>query len=144
HVALPISSACRRSDRLSSFVHTPSHLHKALYQEALITPGTSPARASLRKQMRHSLNFRKKPRGRPQRKQRLRCLQLNLGVPAALALASISSLAILAVVAMFSPARSLYCARNGIPICFNNARPSASVLALVVIQIFIPLALSTF
>src|SRR5215467_58076 len=36
-----------------------------------------------------------------------------------------------------------YAARNGIPICFNSARPSASVRAVVVIQIFIPLVLST-
>src|SRR5438552_16078960 len=71
------------------------------YQDALITPGTSPASASLRKQIRHNLNLRRKPRGRPQRKQRLRCRHCSLGVFAALAKASFSSLAILAVVAMF-------------------------------------------
>src|ERR1039458_55396 len=38
---------------------------------------------------------------------------------------------------------SPYAARNGIPICFNSARPSASVRAVVVMQIFIPLVLST-
>src|SRR5579863_9514846 len=73
------------------------------YQLALITPGTSPARASFRKQMRHSRNLRRNPRGRPQRKQRLRCRQLSLGVLAAFATASRSSLAILAVVAIVSP-----------------------------------------
>src|ERR1700722_1829154 len=73
------------------------------YQLALITPGTSPARASFRKQIRHSLNLRRNPRGRPQRKQRLRCRQLSLGVLAAFATASRSSLAILAVVAIVSP-----------------------------------------
>src|ERR1017187_3131442 len=36
-----------------------------------------------------------------------------------------------------------YAARNGIPICFNSARPSASVRAVVVMQMFIPLVLST-
>src|ERR1700733_8548578 len=102
------ASTCRRSDRLSSFVHTPSHLHEAHYQEAphheaLITPGTSPASANWRKQMRHSLNFRRNPRGRPHRKHRLRCRQLSFGVWAALAIASFSSLAILAVVAIVSP-----------------------------------------
>src|SRR5215467_8254124 len=35
-----------------------------------------------------------------------------------------------------------YC-RNGIPICFNSDRPSASVPAVVVMQIFMPLVLST-
>ena len=49
------------------------------YQLALITPGTSPASARARKQMRHSLNFRKYPRGRPQIRQRLRMRILNFG-----------------------------------------------------------------
>src|SRR5579872_1637551 len=35
-----------------------------------------------------------------------------------------------------------YC-RNGMPRCFKSARPSASVLAVVVMQTFIPRALST-
>src|ERR1039457_1928103 len=38
---------------------------------------------------------------------------------------------------------SPYAARNGIPICFNSARPSASVRAVVVMEMFIPLVLST-
>ena len=36
-----------------------------------------------------------------------------------------------------------YAARNGMPICFNSARPSASVRAVVVMEMFIPLVLST-
>src|SRR5579883_42510 len=35
------------------------------------------------------------------------------------------------------------CVRNGMPRCLNNAIPSASVLAVVVMHIFIPFALST-
>src|SRR6185312_9398804 len=77
-----------------------SFASEAHHHEALITPGTSPASANWRKQMRHSLNFRKNPRGRPQRKHRLRCRQLSFGLCAAFAIASFSSLAILAVVAM--------------------------------------------
>src|SRR5579863_191805 len=78
---------------------------KSSYHDALITPGTSPASASFRKQIRHSLNFLRNPRGRPQRKQRLRCRQANLGLrlaalAAAVAAAILSSLAILAVVAI--------------------------------------------
>jgi len=51
-----------------------------IYQLDLITPGRSPRSASCRKQRRHSSNFRRKPRGRPQRLQRLCCLTLNFGV----------------------------------------------------------------
>src|SRR6202035_2033977 len=87
------------------------------YQLALITPGTSPASASFRKQILHNLNLRKNPRGRPQRKQRFRWRQANLGflpaaMDAAVAAAIFSSLAIFAVVAMVLPS---YCARKGIP-----------------------------
>src|SRR5579862_6685192 len=39
---------------------------------------------------------------------------------------------------------SLRHCRNGMPICFSSARPSASVRALVVMEIFIPLVFSTF
>src|SRR5260370_13473946 len=41
-----------------------------------------------------------------------------------------------------NPFPDSYCL-NGIPICFNSAKPSASVLAVVVIEMFIPLAFST-
>jgi hypothetical protein len=36
-----------------------------------MTPGTSPESDNCRKQIRQSWNFRRKPRGRPQRLQRL-------------------------------------------------------------------------
>src|SRR5690348_16471978 len=36
-----------------------------------------------------------------------------------------------------------YCCRNGIPMCRNSARPSASVLAVVVMLMFIPFTFST-
>jgi hypothetical protein len=52
----------------------------ALYQLALITPGMSPERASPRKQMRHSWNFLRYPRGRPQRRQRVYLRTANFGV----------------------------------------------------------------
>src|SRR5258706_13067945 len=130
------ASACRRSDPWSSFV-----LLQLFHQLALITPGTSPASASCRKQIRHSLNLRRYPRGRPQRKQRLRCRQRSFGGLPAFAIASFSSLAILAVVAIFySPLPN---PANGIPRGFSSANPSASVFAVVVMQIFIPLVFST-
>jgi hypothetical protein len=40
-------------------------------------------------------------------------------------------------------ARFLY-ARNGMPMCFSNARPSSSDFAVVTIVTFIPFILSTF
>jgi hypothetical protein len=52
----------------------------ALYQLALITPGMSPERASPRKQMRHSWNFLRYPRGRPHRRQRVYLRTANFGV----------------------------------------------------------------
>jgi hypothetical protein len=42
------------------------------YQLALMTPGSSPVSASLRKQIRHNSNFLRYPRGRPQIRQRFR------------------------------------------------------------------------
>jgi hypothetical protein len=41
------------------------------YQLDLMTPGTSPRSDNCRKQIRQSWNFRKNPRGRPHRLQRL-------------------------------------------------------------------------
>src|ERR1039457_4561979 len=111
------------------------------YQLAFITPGISPFRASWRKHRRQMPNFRRKARGRPHRQQRLRCRHRSLGVLAFRASSSFRSFAILAVVAMFS-LLLLYC-RNGIPICLSSARPSASVRAVVVMEIFIPLVFST-
>src|SRR3989442_4490680 len=50
------------------------------YQLALITPGTSPARAYFRKQMRHIWNFRRYPRGRPQLRHRVHLRTANFGL----------------------------------------------------------------
>ena|SRR5271168_5593198 len=101
------------------------------YQLAFVTPGISPFRARARKQRRQIPNLLKKPRGRPQRQQRLRWRHLNFGF--------FRSFAIFAVVAIYSP----YC-RKGIPMFLSSAIPSASLLAVVVIEIFIPMVLSTF
>ena len=111
------------------------------YQLALITPGISPFSASWRKHSRQMPNLRRKPRGRPQRQQRLRCRHCSFGVFAFRAFSSFISFAILAVVAILFVS-FLYC-RNGIPICFSSARPSASVRAVVVMEMFMPLVLST-
>jgi hypothetical protein len=46
-------------------------LQAALYQLDLITPGSRPSDAILRKQMRQMPNFLKNARGRPQMGQRL-------------------------------------------------------------------------
>src|SRR5215469_13716931 len=75
-------------------------LSAPLYQLALTTPGISPFRASFRKHRRHRPNFRRKPRGRPQRQQRFRCLHWSLGVLAFVAFSSFRSFAIFAVVAI--------------------------------------------
>src|SRR5271157_2567111 len=122
-----------------------------LYQLALITPGISPFNASWRKHRRQTPNLRRKARGRPQRQQRLRCRVGSLAIPGlfwALAnwdarriTSSFMSFAILAVVAMFF--RSLLYCRNGIPMWRSSATPSASVRAVVVMEMFIPLVLST-
>src|SRR5215469_13555244 len=101
------------------------------YQLALVTPGTSPASANLRKQILHRENLRRNPRGRPQFLQRFRRRTLNFGC--------FASLAIFAVVAMKSFS---YC-RNGMPMWRRSARPSASVFAVVVMEMFIPFTLST-
>ena len=86
--------------------------------------------------------LRKNARGRPQRQQRLRCRHCSLGVLALQAFSSLVSFAILAVVAIFY-SFSPYAVRNGIPICLSSARPSASVRAVVVIEMFMPLVFST-
>ncbi len=51
----------------------------ACYQLDLVTPGISPASASLRKSIRHNPNFRRKARGRPHSWQRLCCCTRNFG-----------------------------------------------------------------
>lgn len=56
------------------------------YQLDLMTPGISPFKAMLRKQMRQMPNLRKKARGRPHKGQRWYFCTLNLGVRFALAI----------------------------------------------------------
>jgi hypothetical protein len=56
------------------------------YQLDLMTPGISPLRAMVRKQMRQMPNFRKKARGRPHKGQRLYFRTANLGGRLALAI----------------------------------------------------------
>src|SRR6185312_2895369 len=90
----------------SAVIYLPSFstLHSLIaqngvcYQLALVTPGISPAKAYLRKQMRQSENLRRKPRGRPQFLQRFRSRTLNFGI--------FSSLAIFAVVAISGLSRA--------------------------------------
>src|SRR5262245_51490944 len=50
------------------------------YQLLLVTPATSPVRASSRKHKRHNANLRIYARGRPHWRQRLRCRTLNFRV----------------------------------------------------------------
>ncbi len=83
------------------------------------------------------------PRGRPQRKQRFRWRQRSFGLRAAAAFSNLSSRAIFAVVAITVNLCSLLYCRNGIPINRNSDMASASVDAVVVMQIFIPFVLST-
>src|SRR6516225_8830863 len=68
--------------------------HLPNYQLLFVTPVMSPSSASLRKHKRHSANLRMYARGRPHRRQRLRSRILYFG--------AFSSLAILAVVAIFA------------------------------------------
>src|SRR5262245_36205839 len=68
--------SCVENGALKSATHPTLFL---FYQLDLITPGNSPRSASCRKQRRQSSNFRRKPRGRPQRLQRLCCRTLNFG-----------------------------------------------------------------
>src|SRR5207302_6772232 len=49
------------------------------HQLDFVTPGMRPSAASVRKQMRHMPNLRRNARGRPQMRQRLWNLTLNLG-----------------------------------------------------------------
>jgi hypothetical protein len=84
------------------FIPSSSSLNSFAYHDDFTTPGISPASASFRKQMRHKRNLLMNPRGRPQRKQRLRWRQASLGFFAAFAAANFSSFAIFAVVAMDS------------------------------------------
>jgi|GEM_PF-1942981 len=82
--------------------------------------------------MRHIWNFRRKPRGRPQSGQRLRCRTGNLGLRVAAT-----------IFETFATTLPLAQERNGIPRYFRSARPSSSVRAVVTMVTFIPFTFST-
>src|SRR5437867_11483824 len=63
-----------------------AHVNSTPYHLDLVTPGISPVRERLRKQMRQSWNFLRYPLGRPQRWQRLCARTLNLGLRRAFAI----------------------------------------------------------
>ena len=65
------------------------------YQLALRTPGISPLRASSRKQIRQSPNFRRTARDRPQRWQRRTVRTLNLGLRLALSVQAVFAIVFL-------------------------------------------------
>src|SRR5712691_742070 len=99
------ASALRRRVSISAMGSLNIRYPLRSYQLDFVTPGISPFSASWRKHSRHSANLRRKPRGRPQRQQRFRCRQANLGFlfaarAFALMAACFRSLAIFAVVAM--------------------------------------------
>src|SRR4051812_15189634 len=64
-----------RKSEMGSFID----MVVVLYQLDFVTPGSLPSSARVRKQMRHIWNLRRKPRGRPQRLQRLYLRTLNFG-----------------------------------------------------------------
>ena len=88
------------------------------YQLALITPGMSPLRAFLRKQIRHISNFRRYPRGRPQLRQRVYFRTPNLGVRWDLAISDVFAT---------SPPYDAWAARNGMPMYCRRSLDSSSV-----------------
>ena len=78
------------------------------YQLDFTTPGISPLRASERKQRRHTPNFRRKARGRPQSWQRLCWRDLNFGF-----LASLTRFAVVAMCfALYLSSANLFEARG--------------------------------
>src|SRR5438093_8858046 len=79
------------------------------YQLALVTPGMYPPSESCRKQIRQSLNLRRKPRARPHTLQRFFARVMDFGFR--------SSLTVIAVLAM--SLRS-YRVRYGIPRYFSE------------------------
>ena len=70
----PAEAGTRPSERKEAIGHSQQP-----HQLAFLTPGISPLSASSRKQIRHSPNWRRKARARPQRLQRLTLRTLNLG-----------------------------------------------------------------
>src|SRR5664279_6274206 len=91
------------------------------YQEDFVTPGSSPAWAISRRQIRHSPNLRYTECGRPQRWQRVYPRTANFGLAAALLTSAFFA------IAQLLPVLSL----KGKPSALSSARPSSSVLAVV-------------
>ena len=71
-----------------------------------MTPGISPARANLRKQIRHISNFRRYARGLPQLRQRVYLRTANFGVRWDLAISDVFAT---------SPPYDAWAPRNGMP-----------------------------
>jgi hypothetical protein len=110
------------------------------YQLDFITPGISPLRAILRKQMRQMPNRRRKARGRPHKGQRWYFCTANLVGRFALAINDFLAIRVSAGPG-FSSRPRLYLLK-GMPKRFRRNLPSSSVRALVTMVMFIPLTLS--
>ncbi len=95
-----------------------------------MSPVTSPARARLRRQMRHILNFLRNARGRPQSGHRLYARTLNFGLRLACA-----------IFESFATLVSPYCLK-GIPKWRKSARPCSSFFAVVTRLMFSPFTFS--
>ncbi len=76
NVDAPMSCTARIPNPRQHICYRISHVR---YQLALRTPGISPRSADVLKQIRHKPNFRRKPRDRPHRLQRLYPLTPNFG-----------------------------------------------------------------
>ncbi len=108
------------------------------YQLDFVTPGISPRRAILRKQMRQMPNRRRKARGRPHKGQRWYFCTSNLGGRFALAINDFLAIRFSAG-GVIRP--RLYFLK-GRPNRVKRNLPSSSVRASVTIVMFIPLTLS--
>ena len=103
------------------------------YQLDLVTPGSIPCEARLRKHIRQIPNFLKNPLGLPHIGHLLYALTLNLG-----------SLIPFILRAFFANSSSLFKNQslNGMPNSLRSSFPSSSVCAVVTIVILRPLILS--
>src|SRR3972149_8005993 len=103
------------------------------YQLAFNTPGSSPAKARCRKQIRQSWNLRMKARGRPQILHRLCFCALYFG-----SLRDFCTLESLAK----KDLHRVHCRGKGIPSSSKSLRASWSLLAVVTILTSMPRTLS--
>ena len=122
-------------------------IFQADYQLDLITPGSFPWEARLRKQILQIPNFRKKARGLPHIGQRLYALTPNLGLRVALIMSDF--LAKTCLLVNFQPKARASADQirqhqflNGMPSSRRSSRPSSSVLAVVTMLMFSPLTVS--